>query len=755
MDHDGHLYTLSEFKDEYGGIREWELAVHTQPDLVSVSTVFGAPKPVGEVQAAAKPVGELSAPTWPAKPVGKPVSPSKPVGEVESATPKPVGEVQAAAKPAVSVLELRVDSADGHAYTLSEFLEEYGTSGGKQAWALAPIASATPKPVGEVQAAAKPAGEVEPATAKPVGEPHAPLHLHAPLAAAHAVSAHDMHVASIAHPGRPPGTYAVPDHDIPVGELHAPLHVHVTLANAHAVSVHDMHVDSIHDVHVDTTHDAYATLTYDAYEGTAGGMHVALAHDAHASTADGMHAALAPDARAGTTDGMHVALAPDASAGTANGMRVVLARDALVVTPHDMHVASACDAQGEFTLSKGSPASPARGPDASPALGSVTSPALGSLAPPARGSAMHATSALNAYEVSTHDMHKTSARHAHVVPAHVVHVASPGDAVSKPGLQLSSQPRSARQSFNGRLGQSRISPQLSWHPTGSQPGLLPASLTSRGSMHVAWVLNARVAGSHDMHMTPVHDASAASPGVVHVVSPDGVHVGDMSMACSGGSAGGSVLLNACMLSSWLPPQGGRGAHIVYQSEPTVTGDPSTDWGGSHYGPHAAYAAYLSNPLASTHDAHVNSTHVMHVALAHDARTISTHAMHVASTHDAHASTADGMHVALAPDARAGTADGIHVDSACHDRPWLMMLVWTRPMPCIWPRLVMLMWTAMHVALAHSAHVDSTHAMHIASAHDAHAVSPRNTHIASTHGHSTAKHLQLSSQPLRLSSQLVL
>ena len=285
----------------------------------------------------------------------------------------------------------------------------------------------------------------------------------------------------------------------------------------------------------------------------------------------------------GTADGMHVALAPDARAGTANGMHVVLARDAHVVTPHDMHVASACDAQGEFTLSKGSPASPARGPDASPALGSVTSPALGSLAPPARGSAMHAASALNAYEVSTHDMHKTSARHAHVVPAHVVHVASPGDAVSKPGLQLSSQPRSARQSFNGRLGQSRISPQLSWHPTGSQPGLLPASLTSRGSMHVAWVLNARVAGSHGMHMTPVHDASAASPGVVHVVSPDGVQVGGMSMACSGGSAGGSVLLNACMLSSWLPLQGGRGAH-KYQSEPTVTGDSSRLGGESLWSP---------------------------------------------------------------------------------------------------------------------------------------------------------------------------
>ena len=69
MDHDGHLYTLNEFEDEYGGTREWELAVHTQPDPASVFTVFGAPKPVGEVQAAAKPVGELSAPTWPAKPV--------------------------------------------------------------------------------------------------------------------------------------------------------------------------------------------------------------------------------------------------------------------------------------------------------------------------------------------------------------------------------------------------------------------------------------------------------------------------------------------------------------------------------------------------------------------------------------------------------------------------------------------------------------------------------------------------------------
>jgi hypothetical protein len=341
-------------------------------------------------------------------------------------------------------------------------------------------------------------------------------------------------------------------------------------------------------------------------------------------------------------------------------MHVVLARDALVVTPHDMHVASACDAQGEFTLSKGSPASPARGPDASPAPGSVTSPALGSLAPPARGSAMHATSRGS------------------------MHVASPGGAVSKPGLQLSSQPRSARQSFNGRLGQSQIGPQLSSHPTGSQPGLLPASLTSRGSMHVALVLNARVAGPHDMHMTPVHDARAASPGVVHVVSPDGVHVGDMSMACSGGSAGGSVLLNACMLSSWLPPQGGRGAHIVYQSEPTVTGDPSTDWGGSHYGPYAAYAAYLSNPLVSTHDIHAGSTH---------------DDVHVASTNDMHVALArDNMHVA--------STDDMHVALACD----------------------------AHVVSTHDIHAASTHDdVHVASTHDMHVALARDAHVVSTHG----------------------
>jgi hypothetical protein len=148
-----------------------------------------------------------------------------------------------------------------------------------------------------------------------------------------------------------------------------------------------------------------------------------------------------------------------------------------------------------------------------------------------------------------------------------------------------------------------------------------------------------------------------------------VHVGDMSMACSGGSAGGSVLLNACMLSSWLPPQGGRGAHIVYQSEPTVTGDPSTDWGGSHYGPYAAYAAYLSNPLVSTHDIHAGSTHDdvhvastndMHVALACDAHVVSTqHDIHAASTHDdVHVASTHDMHVALARDAHVVSTHGM-------------------------------------------------------------------------------------------------
>jgi hypothetical protein len=53
---DGHPYTFSEFLDEYGGTREWELAVQVQP-MQSVYEWELALKPLGEVQAAVEPSG--------------------------------------------------------------------------------------------------------------------------------------------------------------------------------------------------------------------------------------------------------------------------------------------------------------------------------------------------------------------------------------------------------------------------------------------------------------------------------------------------------------------------------------------------------------------------------------------------------------------------------------------------------------------------------------------------------------------------
>ena len=63
---------------------------------------------------------------------------------------------------------------------------------------------------------------------------------------------------------------------------------------------------------------------------------------------------------------------------------------------------------------------------------------------------------------------------------------------------------------------------------------------------------AHVARLHNMCTTPMHDARAGSSGVVHAVSPNGVHKGDMSMSYSGSSISNSMLLDARMVPNRLP-----------------------------------------------------------------------------------------------------------------------------------------------------------------------------------------------------------
>jgi hypothetical protein len=184
-----------------------QLASQPDPQGAIELTIFGTPKPVGEVRAAAKPVGELSALTWPVKPVGKPVTPSKPVGEVESAAAKPVGELSA------------------------------------PTWPL--------EPVGKPASPSKPIGEVGSAAAKPVGELSALTHLHmtsttgphvAPANSTHVASHGSSHVAS-AHGSRV--TKATGSHVASVA------HSHVASPSSSRVgSTDDLHVASVAHLHV-------------------------------------------------------------------------------------------------------------------------------------------------------------------------------------------------------------------------------------------------------------------------------------------------------------------------------------------------------------------------------------------------------------------------------------------------------------------------------------------------------------------------
>jgi hypothetical protein len=115
---DGSEYTLESFQQEYGGRAEWDLAGQVQHP-------YSSSVPVLELRVDPADGSEYTLESFQQEYGGR--AEWDLAGQVQQAltTWDLAGQVQQALT-MPDKLELRIDSADGHAYTLSEFLEEYG-----------------------------------------------------------------------------------------------------------------------------------------------------------------------------------------------------------------------------------------------------------------------------------------------------------------------------------------------------------------------------------------------------------------------------------------------------------------------------------------------------------------------------------------------------------------------------------------------------------------------------------------------------